>query len=363
MKVKEVINYLDSIAPPEFQENYDNCGLIVGNPENTVSGIVVCLDCTEEVIQETIEKNCNLIVAHHPIIFKGLKKINHSNYVERTVVKAIKNDINIFAIHTNLDNVIGGVNGRIADQLKLVNRRILNPSNSLLVKLVVFSPLNFNEKVRQAIFDAGAGNIGAYSHCSFNSPGTGTFLAGSSANPHVGEVGKLHNEEEIKTEVVFPKHLLGKVVKAMKYAHPYEEVAYDIFPLENSFNVGSGLIGELESPIEPNVFLKNIKSSFNTAMLRHTKICKKEIKSVAVCGGVGSFLLSKAIQANADVFISSDFKYHEFFDANNQIIIADIGHFESEQYTIDLIAEGLKENFPSFAIRLTDVNTNPINYL
>ena len=363
MKVKEVINYLDSIAPPEFQENYDNCGLIVGNPENTVSGIVVCLDCTEEVIQETIDKNCNLIVAHHPIIFKGLKKINHSNYVERTVVKAIKNDINIFAIHTNLDNVIGGVNGRIADQLKLVNRRILNPSNSLLVKLVVFSPLNINEKVRQAIFDAGAGTIGAYSHCSFNSHGTGTFLAGSSANPHVGEVGKLHNEEEIKTEVVFPKHLLGKVVKAMKDAHPYEEVAYDIFPLENTFNVGSGLIGELESPIEPNVFLKNIKSSFKTPMLRHTKICKKEIKSVAVCGGVGSFLLSKAIQANADVFISSDFKYHEFFDANNQIIIADIGHFESEQYTIDLIAEGLKENFPSFAIRLTDVNTNPINYL
>ena len=363
MKVKEVINYLDSIAPPEFQENYDNCGLIVGNPENTVSGIVVCLDCTAEVIQETIDKNCNLIVAHHPIIFKGLKKINHSNYVERTVVKAIKNDINIFAIHTNLDNVIGGVNGRIADQLKLVNRRILNPSNSLLVKLVVFSPLNINEKVRQVIFDAGAGTIGAYSHCSFNSPGTGTFLAGSSANPHVGEVGKLHNEEEIKTEVVFPKHLLGKVVKAMKDAHPYEEVAYDIFPLENTFNVGSGLIGELESPVDPNVFLKNIKSSFNTPMLRHTKICKKEIKSVAVCGGVGSFLLSKAIQANADVFISSDFKYHEFFDANNQIIIADIGHFESEQYTIDLIAEGLKENFPSFAIRLTDVNTNPINYL
>ena len=363
MKVKEVINYLDSIAPPEFQENYDNCGLIVGNPENTVSGIVVCLDCTEEVIQETIEKNCNLIVAHHPIIFKGLKKINHSNYVERTVVKAIKNDINIFAIHTNLDNVIGGVNGRIADQLKLVNRRILNPSNNLLVKFVVFSPLNINEKVRQAIFDAGAGTIGAYSHCSFNSTGIGTFLAGSSANPHVGEVGKLHNEEEIKTEVVFPKHLLGKVVKAMKDAHPYEEVAYDIFPLENTFNVGSGLIGELESPVDPNVFLKNIKSSFNTPMLRHTKICKKEIKSVAVCGGVGSFLLSKAIQANADVFISSDFKYHEFFDANNQIIIADIGHFESEQYTIDLIAEGLKENFPNFAIRLTDVNTNPINYL
>ncbi len=363
MKVKDVINYLDSIAPPEFQEGYDNSGLIVGSPNSSLTGVLVCLDCIEDVVQEAIDNNCNLIVAHHPIIFRGLKKINDSTYIERTVVKAIKNDINIFAIHTNLDNVISGVNGRIADRLGLVNRRVLHPKSSLLVKLVVFCPNTSSEKVRKAMFDAGAGTIGDYSNCSFNSNGEGTFFPGDSSTPYVGKVGKLHKESEIKTEVILPKHLLSGVLDAMRKAHPYEEVAFDVYPLENTFNVGSGLIGELEKPIDALEFFKKIKNQLNTQLVRHTNICKDQIKSVAVCGGVGSFLLNKAIAAKADIFISSDFKYHEFFDADNQLIIADIGHFESEQYTIDLIAEGLKENFSNFAIRLTGVNTNPINYL
>lgn len=363
MKVKDVINYLDSIAPRQFQENYDNAGLIVGQSSSTVNGVLVCLDSTEEVVQEAIDLNCNLIVAHHPIIFSGLKKINGKNYAEKAIIKAIKNDINIFAIHTNLDNVIDGVNGRIADQLGLVNRKILNPKSNLLVKLVVFCPEDASAQIRDVLFRCGAGNIGDYSNCSFNAKGEGTFQAKAGANPYVGNVGEIHKEKEVKVEVIIPRPNLDSALKEMISSHPYEEVAYDIYSLENTFNVGSGIIGELESEINPIDFLKQVKSKMKAGVVRYTSVCKEKIKKVAVCGGSGSFLLSNAIKQNADIFITSDFKYHEFFDANNRLIIADIGHFESEQYTIDLITEGLKKNFSNFAVRLTGVNTNPINYL
>ena len=363
MKVKDVIKYLDSIAPPQFQEAYDNSGLIVGQSSKEVEGVLVCLDCIEEVVQEAIDLKCNLIVAHHPIIFSGLKKINGSNYIERTIIKAIKNDINIFAIHTNLDNVLNGVNGKIADKLSLVNRHILNPKKDLLVKLAVFSPKASAEKIREVLFNSGAGHISDYSNCSFNVLGKGTFKPGENANPFVGKIGETHHEDEVKIEVVISKHLLNSTMEQVRIHHPYEEVAYDVLPLENTSNVGSGLIGELESEIDVNEFLAQLKQKMNVKVIRHTAICKNKIKKVALCGGSGSFLLSSAKNLNADIFITADFKYHEFFDAENQIIIADIGHFESEQYTIDLISDGLKENFSNFAIRLTGVNTNPINYL
>ena len=363
MKVKDVIKYLDSIAPPQFQESYDNSGLIVGQSSNKVNGVLVCLDCTEEVVQEAIDLKCNLIVAHHPIIFSGLKKINGSNYVERTVIKAIKNDINMFAIHTNLDNVISGVNGKIANQLGLINRKVLSPKPSLLIKLSVYCPVNAAEKLRKVMFDAGAGRISDYSNCSFNISGKGTFKPGLNSKPYVGKVGETHQEDEIKIEVILLEYLLDSVLEQVKEHHPYEEVAYDVYSLENTSDIGSGLIGELEKEIDALDFLKILKEKMNTKMIRHTAICKNKIKKVALCGGAGSFLLNKAINLNADVFITADFKYHEFFDAENKLIIADIGHFESEQYTIDLISDGLKENFSNFAIRLTAVNTNPINYL
>jgi dinuclear metal center YbgI/SA1388 family protein len=363
MKVKDVIKYLDSIAPPQFQESYDNSGLIVGQSSNVVNGVLVCLDCTEEVVQEAIDLKCNLIVAHHPIIFSGLKKINGSNYVERTVIKAIKNDINIFAIHTNLDNVVKGVNGKIANQLGLINRKVLSPKPGLLVKLSVYCPVNAADELRKVIFSAGAGHISDYSNCSFNILGKGTFKPGIDSKPYVGKVGETHQEDEIKIEVILLKNLLDSVLEHVKEHHPYEEVAYDVYSLENKSDIGSGLIGELENEIDAVEFLKTLKVKMNTKMIRHTAICKNKIKKVALCGGSGSFLLDKAINLNADVFITADFKYHEFFDAEKKLIIADIGHFESEQYTIDLISDGLKENFSNFAIRLTAVNTNPINYL
>ena len=363
MKVKDVINYLDSIAPVKIQEEYDNSGLIIGDKEEEVSGILVCLDCIESIIDEAIKLNCNLIVAHHPILFNGLKKINGSNYIERTIINAIKNNINIYAVHTNLDNVLDGVNGRIADKIGIVNRKILEPKKDLLIKLAVFVPINSAEVVRDAMFDAGAGHINNYSHCSFNINGKGSFKGGEGSEPVLGKKGELCFEDELKIEVIIPKYKKGQILNAMFNAHPYEEVAYDLYPLINYFDVGSGLIGELKDAMDPIVFLNNLKKIMNTECIRYTTIINKKIKKVAVCGGSGSFLLSKAIELKADIFVSSDFKYHQFFDADNQLIIADIGHFESEQYTIELIADRLKENFSNFAIRLTDVKTNPINYL
>ena len=363
MKVKDVINYLDSIAPLQLQEDYDNSGLIIGSKEDKVNGVLVCLDCIESIVEEAINCNCNLIVVHHPILFAGLKKINGANYIERTIIKAIKNNINIYAIHTNLDNVIMGVNGKIADKLKLINRKILSPKQDQFLKLAVFVPLKDAEKVRKAVFEAGAGYIGNYSNCSFNVQGKGSFKGEHDSNPVIGKKGKMHFEDELKIEVILPAYKKDQVIENMINQHPYEQVAFDLYPIKNDFDIGSGLIGELEKEMEPLLFLNNLKKVMQTECIRYTSLDKKKIKTVAVCGGSGSFLLTKAIQNKADIFISSDFKYHQFFDADNQIVIADIGHFESEQFTIELIADRLKENFSNFAIRLTDVNTNPINYL
>jgi len=365
MKVSDVVNYLNTIAPPAYQESYDNARLIVGDRQAEVKGILICLDTVEEIIDEAIERNCNLVVAHHPIVFGGLKSFTGKNYVERVVIKAIKHDIAIFAAHTNLDNVfVNGVNAKIGEKLGLINTSILAPKKNKLQKLQVFVPNKAIEKVSQALFDAGAGEIGNYSECSFKSAGEGSFKANESANPNVGEIGQRHYEAEHKVEVIFPAFKQGAVVRAMKTAHPYEEVAYDIFQLENYVpTIGSGLVGELEEPIETMAFLQRLKKQMKTACIRHTTVCKKEIKRVALCGGAGSFLLKNAIAAQADIFITGDFKYHQFFDAEEQIIIADIGHYESEQFTIELFYELLTQKFRKFAIYCTNINTNPINYI
>ena len=362
MKVKDVTNYLESIAPLQLQEDYDNSGLIIGNGDDKVEGALVCLDVTEEVIREAISLGCNLIIAHHPLIFSGIRKINTNNYPSSCVVLAIKNNLNIYAIHTNLDNVPKGVNGKIADLLQLSNRKILLPKQHL-IKIAVYVPKDHFSKVSDAMFDAGAGHIGNYSHCSFSSSGQGTFMPHADANPHIGQKNQLEKVEEHKLEMVVPNHLLFKVLNAMTKAHPYEEVAYDIFHLLNSSNYGAGIIGELKTPLSEMEFLQKLKTTFNADGIRYTNLLKKKIKKVAVCGGSGSFLLNNAIAQNADILVTSDFKYHQFFDANNQILIADIGHYESEQFTIDLIGDILMKKFTNFAIRLTTVNTNPINYI
>jgi dinuclear metal center YbgI/SA1388 family protein len=363
MKIADITYFFESLAHPSLQEHYDNAGLIIGDKNRECSGIICSLDATEEVIQEAIAKNCNLVVAHHPIIFSGLKKINGKNYVEKTVIAAIKNDIAVYAIHTNLDNVLDGVNGKIARLLGLQNIAILSPKESTLKKLFTFAPLDKAEEVRNAIFKAGGGQIGNYSECSFNAEGIGTFKGGEGTNPYAGEAGKQHREKEIRIEVIFPGWLENDIVVAMKAAHPYEEVAFDIVNLSNRhLGIGSGVVGELAGPMKELDLLVHLKSIFNLQIIRHTTLLNRSIKKIALCGGAGSFLVSAALGAGADMYLTADMKYHEFFDANGRMLIADIGHYESEQFTIDLLAEILEQKFPNFAVLKTTVHTNPVRY-
>jgi dinuclear metal center YbgI/SA1388 family protein len=363
MQIAEIIALLESVAPPSLQEHYDNAGLLTGNAGWTCTGALCTLDATEEVIKEAIQQNCNLVIAHHPIIFGGLKKINGKNYVEKAVITAIKNDIAIYAIHTNLDNVLAGVNGMMAGKLGLINTRILAPKEATLKKLYTFVPLEQAEQVRAALFAAGGGHIGNYNECSFGVEGTGTFKGGADTNPFVGKPGERHYEKELKVEVIFPSYLQASVIKALLAAHPYEEVAYDVVDLANVHpRIGSGLTGELPEPMPEAGFLALLKQSFNLSLIRHTALLGRPVKKVALCGGAGSFLVSKALAAGADIYVTADMKYHEFFDANNRIVIADIGHFESEQFTIDLLAGILREKFPTFAVLKTTVKTNPVHY-
>ena len=363
MKISEIISYLEALAPPVYQESYDNAGLLTGNSQWNCSGVIVSLDVTEDVVLEAINRHCNLIVAHHPIIFKGLKKINGKNYVEKTIITAIKNDIAIFAIHTNLDNIITGVSGRMASLLGLQNCRVLDEKPDTLKKLYTFVPVKEAARVRTALFEAGAGSIGNYSECSFNTEGTGTFKGDENTNPFAGKPGEQHQEPEIKIEVMFPAYLQNKLVAALKAAHPYEEVAYDIVSLANAFQeIGSGIIGDLPQEVEETALLAKIKSVFNVSVIRHTALLNKPVKKIALCGGAGSFLISKAIAAGADMYVTADVKYHEFFDANGAMVIADIGHYESEQFTINLLHEILAIKFPTFAVLKTGINTNPLRY-
>lgn len=363
MQIAEIISFLESLAHPSLQEYYDNAGLITGSADWECKGIICSLDSTEDVIKEAVEKNCNLVVAHHPIIFGGLKKINGKNYVEKTIIAAIKNDIAIYAIHTNLDNIMDGVSGKMAKMLGLQNLSVLSTKENTLKKLFVFVPIKSSSEVRDAIFAAGGGHIGNYSECSFNSEGTGTFKAGSGSNPYVGDIGEQHQEKEIKVEIIFSSFLENKIITAMKAAHPYEEVAYDIMDLSNSHpGTGTGIIGELAEPMNEKSFLGHLKTIFGLKAIRHTALRNKPIKKVALCGGAGSFLISNALRSLADVYITADIKYHEFFDANGRIVVADIGHYESEQFTIDLLQEILEQKFPTFAVLKTGVMTNPVYY-
>ena len=363
MQIASFIKHLEAFAPPAYQESYDNSGLILGNASWECSGVLCSLDATEAVVMEAVAKGCNLIVAHHPIIFGGLKKITGSDYVENTVIAAIKNDIAIYAIHTNLDNVIAGVNNAMADALQLTDRRVLVSKKNTLAKLITFIPLNYFEKVEQALFNAGAGNIGNYSEVSFSADGVGAYKANENANPFMGEKGERHKEAERKLEVIISLHSQSKVVKALMEAHPYEEVAYDIIPLANEDNqVGSGLIGNLAKPVSEKELLLMIKDVFGLSTIKHTPLLNKPVQKVALCGGAGSFLIKSAVGAGADFYITGDVKYHEFFDANNRLVIADIGHWESEQFTVNLLIDIIKSKFPTFAVLKSESHTNPVRY-
>lgn len=363
MRLAVLIKHLEEYAPLNYQEDYDNSGLLTGDPNMEINGALVALDCTEDIVDEAIARNCNLIITHHPIVFKGLKKFTGKNYVERVVLKSIRHNIALYAIHTNLDSVHNGVNGVICNRLGLQQAKILNPKTGILKKLVTFCPSAQAAVLREALFAAGAGNIGNYGDCSFNTDGTGTFTAKEGAHPFVGQQGVQHQEAEVRIETVYLVQNERKVLLALLENHPYEEVAYDIYPLENKLNtVGSGMIGWLEEAMETADFLSFVKSKMRVTLIRHTKSTGKKIKKVAVCGGSGSFLLQHAIAAGADAFITADFKYHEFFDADGKLVIADIGHFESEQFTSDLLIDIIREKFPELPVRLTEHNTNPVSY-
>lgn len=363
MKISEITRVLEGHAPLALQESYDNAGLITGNPDWEATAALLTIDVTEAVIDEAISKKINLVIAHHPIVFSGIKKFTGKSYVERTLVKAIKNDIAIYAAHTNLDNAMQGVNQKIAEKLGLVNCTVLQPGSGQLKKLVTFIPVEHALKVQQAIFEAGAGNIGNYDSCGFTAEGFGSFRGNEESNPFVGEKGIVHSEKEIRFETIFPVWLQNKVIEALLKNHPYEEVAYDIYPLDNQFTgVGAGITGSLQHPVSETEFLNILKSTFKTGVIKHTALLGKPVEKVAVCGGAGSFLLNNAIASGAGFFVSSDFKYHQFFDAENKIVIADVGHFESEQFTKELFYELLTKKFPKFAVHFTEVNTNPVFY-
>ena len=364
MKINEITNYLESLAPIYLQEDYDNSGLITGNKYWKVSNILVCLDCTEKVVEEAIAKSCNLIVTHHPIVFSGLKSIVGKNYVEQTIIKAIKNDIAIYAIHTNLDNIKDGVNAVIAKKIGLEKTKILRPKKDFIKKLSFYCPVSDARRLKVLLWEAGAGNIGNYSHCSFSSTGEGTFMGNNESKPYLGQKNVLNSEKEEKIEMLLPSYLQNKILNTLFSNHPFEEVAYERHLLENlNQDIGSGMFGKLKTPMKSNDFLKYLKKVMQTDCIRYTNLNKKHIETVAVCGGSGSFLLDDAKRIKADIFITADFKYHEFFNAENDIIIADIGHYESEQFTKDLLCDILNKKFTKFATHLSSINTNPINYM
>ncbi len=363
MKLAQIISALEEAAPAMWQEDYDNSGLILGSPQQDVSKALVCIDVTQSVLKEALDKQCDLIISHHPLIFRGLKSLSAERYPENLIIQAIKKDIAVYSIHTNLDNIDRGVSWMLCEKIGLNASKVLVPRKGLLGKLVTFCPANHAERVRQALFDAGAGFIGNYDSCSFNLEGRGSFRGGEGSKPFVGETGKLHFENEIRIETVYPLHLEQQIMQALWNAHPYEEVAYDLYPLENEYNkVGSGMIGDLENPMDERKFLDLLKSITGSTVLRHSALLGRQVKKVAVCGGSGSFLIRDALAKKADVFLTADLKYHDFFEADHDIVLVDIGHYESEQFTKELIAAILVKKFPTFAVLMTENSTNAVHY-
>ena len=364
MKIKDVTNYIEELAPLAYAEDFDNVGLLVGNYQIKVKGVLVTLDTLEETVDEAIAKNCNLIISFHPIIFSGLKKLNGNSYVEKAVLKAIKNDIAIYATHTALDNSNKGVSAKICEVLGLQKTKVLIPKKGIVKKLTTYIPKDYLEKVRQALFEAKAGNIGNYDHCSFTNIGEGTFKGNENSNPVLGKKGELQKEEEIQLTITFEQKNEAAILEALIENHPYEEVAYEITTTENVHqNIGMGMIGELEKPLEEKDFLVYLKKTMQTDCVRYSNLLHKKIHRVAVLGGSGSFAISNAIKEKVNAYVSADFKYHDFFKAENKILLADIGHYESEQFTKRLLVDYLTKKFSNFAIVLSEKSTNPIYYI
>ncbi len=364
MKIKEIVSALERFAPLPLQDGFDNAGLQIGLTEAEATGALLCLDVTEAVLDEAIALGYNLVISHHPLIFKGYKSITGRDYVERCILKAIKNDIVIYSAHTNLDNAQGGVNYKIAEKMGLKNLKVLEPKENSLVKLVTFVPNAQADRVREALFAAGCGSIGNYDSCSYNLKGEGTFRANEGTHPFCGTVGELHHEDEVRIETILPAYKKAEVVRALLSVHPYEEPAFDLYPLQNDWGqAGAGVVGELAEPETELEFLKRIKKIFEVGCVRHNKLTGREIQKVALCGGAGAFLLPRAIRAGADVFVTGEIRYHDYFGHEDEILMAEIGHYESEQYTKEIFYSIIRDLFPNFALQMSKINTNPIKYL
>jgi dinuclear metal center YbgI/SA1388 family protein len=364
MKVREIISCFEAFAPLSFQESYDNSGLITGDAEQEINSVLLSVDVTEEVIQEAVRLGSGLIISHHPVLFRPIRKLTGDGYVERCLVEAIRNNIALYAAHTNMDAIHLGVNKKICEKIGLIHTRILVPRMEELRKLVFFVPIDHAVNVRERVFEAGAGHIGNYDQCSFNAAGDGTFRGSDETHPFVGKKGELHYEKEIRVETIYPLHKEPDIIKALLDAHPYEEVAYDIYPLSNAYHkAGTGMVGELPEPVSETSFLQELKRIFRAVVIKHSDLLNNQVKKVAVCGGSGSQYIDQAIRNRVDVYITADVRYHQFFDAGKKIIIADIGHYESEQFTTELFHELILKNFPKFAVHFSGINTNPVNYL
>jgi dinuclear metal center YbgI/SA1388 family protein len=363
MKLKELCSYLDSAVPLSFQEGYDNSGLQIGLPDKDLFSAMVSLDITEEVIDETIACKCDVIISHHPLIFNGIKSLTGKSFTERILIKAIKHDIAIYSVHTNLDVLSTGVSRKMAEKLGLEEITILSPSQNRLIKLVTYIPEAHLEKVRNALFEAGAGVIGNYDQCGFATVGTGSFRGNENTKPFTGEKGKIHFEKEIRFETILYSHLKDKVIKFLLEAHPYEEVAYDLYALENTnVEIGLGSVGKFHTPMSEDNFLNLISSVFEAKGIRYSKLTGNPVRKVALCGGSGASLLNLAICSGADAFLTADIKYHNFFEAENSILMVDTGHFESEKFSIEILKDLIIKKFPKFAVRFSEIKTNPINY-
>jgi dinuclear metal center YbgI/SA1388 family protein len=364
MKIREIASCLEKFAPLALQETYDNSGLLIGDPESEVSAALICVDITMDILEEAIRVKADLIVSHHPLIFSGLKSLTGKTETERIVIRALKNNIAVYAIHTNLDNLDRGVNALLCEKLGIEETAILRPRHGNLNKLVTFCPDDHAVELREALFSAGAGHIGNYDSCSYNLEGFGTFRAGEDTDPFVGKQGELHTEKETRIEVIFPEYISRQLIAAMKSAHPYEEVAYDIYPLNNPNPLtGAGMIGKYKKPVEEPAFLQLLKDTLGASVIRHSKLSGRSISIVAVCGGAGSFLINDALSSGADAFVTSDLKYHQFFEAEGKMLLADAGHYETEQFTKELIYQIISEKFPTFALRISQINTNAVQYI
>ncbi|MDR3137941.1 MAG: Nif3-like dinuclear metal center hexameric protein [Tannerellaceae bacterium] len=362
--ISRLLEVLEEFAPPALQESFDNTGIQVGETGQEARGALLCVDVTEEVIDEALAKGCNLVIAHHPLLFKPVKSLRGATYIERCVMKACKYNIVIYAAHTNLDNVRKGVNGCLAERIGLNNIHILSPKREGLVKVVTFVPSEHAQKVRDALFAIGAGYIGNYDRCSFRLEGLGSFCAQDGAHPFIGEVGMEHVEREERIETVIPAYLQGKVLQAVQAAHPYEEPATDIYPLNNAWEgAGAGIWGDLPEEENEQDFLLRIKELFNVPCIQHSTLREKAVRRVAVCGGSGAFLIKEAIACRADVLITGEARYNDYYDVESRLLLAVTGHYESEACTKDIFRTLILKKFPTFALHLSETDVNPVKYL